>query len=100
MKTKDEIIQLIVNAGSCESIEEIRAKLVDLQSEVENDYTEHEKIVQERDELKLHNDKLTKANMELYLKSGSSKGTSNNMKEQEPEKLSFDQLFNEKGELK
>lgn len=97
MKTKEQINQLIQEIGSLGSVEEIRAGLGNLQQELEADYEEVDGIIEERDGLLERNTRLEKANNDLFLQIGSKKEPE---KKQEPENLKFENLFNEKGEIR
>lgn len=95
---KEEYANLIKEIGECESIEVARTKLVDLQKEIFKDSDEHASIITERDQFKTDNENLRATNMKLFLQVGS-KGEPKKPTEEEKE-LKYDDLFNEKGELK
>lgn len=97
MKTKEQINQRIQEIGALGSVEEIRAGLGNLQQELEADYDEANGIITERDSLLDRNARLEKANNDLFLQIGDKKEP-----EKTPEKQDkkFEDLFNEKGELK
>lgn len=101
---KEEILQLAKEIGSCENMEDVRAKLVNLEKVLNEDYTTHETTITKVAELEERNNKLTKANMDLYLQVGSGKNpedkTKNNEDPTEDEELTYDNLFDEEGGLK
>lgn len=103
---KEEILKLADEIGTCENMEDVRAKLVEFKKSLDKDYTSFETSQEEVKSLKERNDKLTKANMDLYLQvstpSGKDKDSDKNKNNENEgeEELTYDNLFDEKGGLK
>ena len=102
MPTKEEFQQTITNIGALEDMTEVRTQLADLSQKLGIEFDGFEAITKERDSLKEKNTKLTKANMDLYLQVTTPANTVPNPAEPKPagKKLTFDNLFDEKGDLK
>ena len=97
--------------------EEFSARCADIMDNLENrgdvstmldelrtafyEVVEHGETVEaERDDLRARNDNLQQANMDLFLKVGKvATGEPEPEPEPEPEKMSFDDLYDERGEL-
>lgn len=95
---RSEIAEKFKNLGAMDSVEEIRAGLVELQNEFETDYEQHEQVQTRNDELVAENEKLTAYNKKLYLSIPAGKETVE--EKQETKEYKFEDLFNEKGGLK
>lgn len=97
--TREEVLQQIQQIGTCEDETARRDLLATLQEGITADYDNHATILAERDRLTGDNERLREANMKLFLRIGDPE-----KKKQDPgqpaEKLKFENLFNEKGELK
>ena len=70
---KSEFAQRIQAIGQMGTIEEMRAGLVELQKDAENDYDERDTAISERDTLRNDNETLRSANMKLFLQVGNGK---------------------------
>lgn len=103
---KDEFLKLITDIGQCEDDVERRNMLATLSEEVTKDYDTLDTLTSDNETLKTEREKLRQANMELFLKVGhvkdpnKTKEDETGIKENENEKKSFNDLFNEKGDLK
>lgn len=102
---KEDIKKLIKTIGECSSIEEARSKLVDLETEVDKDYDEHEKTKTELQKANEDKETLRQANMDLFLKTKANSdepGTDGKGKDSDPgnEDLKYDDLFNDDGTIK
>lgn len=103
--TKEELTKKFQALGKLEKPEDFRKELAEFQQDLEADYDEHTQVVTERDDYKQKNADLKEANMDLYLQATARKKAEDKEKEKEPgkepgEKRKFEDLFNEKGELK
>lgn len=98
---KEEFSSKLKEIGSNEDITKIREQLLELEKEALKDYEERDTASNERDELRKNNETLREANMKLFLQVGSGKNEPNG-KDDNPKakELKFEELFNEKGELK
>lgn len=96
--TKEQIAEKIQELGTKATPEEIRAGLVEFQKDLENDYEEHNQVVTENTSLKDKNKKLQEDNMTLFLAVGEKKKEEPEKKD--TEKRKFEDLYNDKGELK
>lgn len=102
---KEDFIKQIQAIGTCESDAERRAMIVSLENEASKDYDLIDTLNQTNATLMNDNKKLQESNMALFLQVTQSKGKANPEPEPEPEPepkkdLKFEDLFNEKGELK
>ena len=97
---KSDLAARFKTLGSFEKMEDVRAEIVNLQKELEKDYTDYESVITERDNLKKDNESLNQANMKLFLQIG---GEGKNKDEDNPpdeKELKYEDLFNEEGGLK
>ena len=100
---REEMLQHIQSIGTNENEAERREMLATLQEEVGNLFTNNETLTNQNTQLTTDNETLRSANMKLFLRVGAEKGEGGRDKpgEDKPDKkLSFNELFNEKGELK
>lgn len=95
--TRDEFKAAVAAIGACEDDSERRALLLDLEEKTGADYDSLQSVTDERDKLQQANESLQTENRKLFLRITEPKPTP----KQEPDKkLKFEDLFNEKGELK
>ena len=98
---KEEMQAYFKGIGECTSIEDARAKIVEMQKEIEKDYDSHSTIVAENEQLKTDNENLRNANMKLFLQVGSKDKEKPDVPGNEPtQDLKYDALFDDKGGLK
>lgn len=101
---KEELLNLIQEAGTTEDEAERRVKLAELSDSVSDLYDKDTKLEESVKNLEERNEKLREANMELFTRVGIQKDpeeeTGTDEDPEEPERRKFDDLFNEKGELK
>ena len=103
---KQDFITRINEIGTCEDMAQVRQLLAELSPEVESDYDSIATLTDEVTQLKEDNESLRGYNMKLFLQV-SEKKTPEDIKksntgidEVETPDLKYDDLFNEKGELK
>lgn len=103
---KQDFLNTVTQIGTCEDDVQRRTLLATLQEEVTKDYDAHETAAQTAERLVKENETLREANMKLFLQVGSPKSEEDQKKditgieEKKKEKLSFNDLFDEKGGLK
>lgn len=99
---KEDVLKAINELGTCETMEDVRSKIVDLAKVVENDYTAHEVVVSDLDKAKNDITKLQQNNMDLYLKVTAQEKEEGAGKDHDPanQELTYENLFNEQGGLK
>lgn len=101
---REEALQYIQEAGTLEDEAERRTRLADLSEGISEVYKENETLQETVKDLEEKNEKLRAANMDLFTRVGIQKTPDeeldNGDDEDEPEKRKFENLFNEKGELK
>ena len=98
---KEEMLAAFKGIGECSTIEDARAKIVDMQKELEKDYDSHSTIVSENEQLKVDNENLRQANMKLFLQVGGKDKEKPVVPGNEPtQDLKYDALFDDKGGLK
>lgn len=101
-----EVLDAINEIGSCEDDVQRRTLLDNLRNGIQPDYTKLAELEKANQELSEKNDKLSKANMDLFLQIPSKKSEDNNdnnpdnQGDEETKKLKYEDLFNEKGDLK
>lgn len=102
---KNEFLQAIREIGTCEDDVIRRDKLNDLQNNISSIFDENLSLTERNTSLTADNETLRSANMKLFLQVGSDDtdepNTPKPSEEEKPkEKRKFEDLFNEKGELK
>ena len=78
----------------------ISQKLAELSEDYSTTLATVDTSTKEVEKFKLENEKLRQANMNLFMKIGTTKEDEETEEEEEENTLTFDALFNEKGELK
>jgi hypothetical protein len=98
---KAEILSRITEIGTCEDEVERRTMLATLSDDVAIVFDENATLTEANNTYKGENEKLREANMKLFLRVGEHK-TPEEKPENEvpPEKRSFNNLFDEKGNIK
>lgn len=97
--TREELERSIQEIGTLEDVAQIRDRLVALQNNVSKDYDELATLKTSNQELIANNEALRSANMKLFLQVGA-KSTEEDPTDPQPnEALTYDSLFNEKGEI-
>lgn len=100
---KAQFIERLQAIGTEEDDTKRRGLIADLIEEGGNDYDDHAAAVADRDAALQDNEDLRAANMDLFKRVGQNKAPGNdpgNPQNQPTEKRNFNNLFNEKGELK
>ena len=96
--TRDELLQTLTDIGTIEDPAERRSKIVGISDEIKTVFDNNETLTASNAKLLGDNQKLKDYNMELYLQVGGKQ------KQTEPEtkteELKYENLFNEKGDLK
>lgn len=104
---KKEFLDTLTKIGTCEDETQRRDMLANLNKEATTLFDNNATLTTENEKFKADNEDLRSANMKLFLQVGANKTPEqrkhdqNGHPEGEPEKkYSYDDLFNEKGELK
>ena len=97
--TAEEFQQRAQAIGTCEDDTERRTLLAALITDGNETFTHFATVETERDTARSDNEQLREANMKLFLQVGDHKEKAPEDKEQTPD-LKYEDLFNEKGELK
>lgn len=100
---KTDFISRIQAIGTCEDDSQRRTLLSDLQSDCESDYDRLENLETENAQLETDKEELRKANMRLFLKTTETQPQANTNSGSEgdnDEPLKYENLFDEKGDLK
>lgn len=95
---REELLQALTELGTITDDAERRSRITSLSDELTSIFDTNETLTATNTQLEADKKKLQEYNMELYLKVGSQ----GKKKEPEPksEELTYENLFNEKGELK
>lgn len=101
---KSDLAKIFQDLGSMEKIEDIRVKAAEIQKDLELDYEEHDNVVSQNKQYETDIEDLRKANNKLFKMIGSPEDDPAKKKTQEDDEgdkpLKFEDLFDEKGELK
>lgn len=99
---RQEFIDRITAIGSCEDESERRELLASLRDDATADYDRLATLTTNNESLTSDNEKLRDANMKLFLRLGNQKeeGNNDNNNNNDDKSLSYENLFDEKGELK
>lgn len=104
---KQEFLDTLTRIGTCEDETERRTMLASLNSEASTLFDNHATLTSENESLKTANEQIRAANMELFLQVGAKKTEQQRLHDQtghdkdEPEQpMKYEDLFDEKGELK
>lgn len=102
---REELLARINSIGTCEDEAERRTQLDSFRDDINTLFDENERLTTENENFVTANENLRSANMDLFLQLGEKKSPAEKIKsetgeESEPEKRKFEDLFNEKGELK
>ena len=102
---RQELLDVINSIGTCEDEGERRTMLDSLRDEINGVYDENENLTEQNNNLVQANESLRSTNMDMFLQLGEQKSKKEVIKnetgsdsESEPKK--FEDLFNDKGELK
>ena len=98
---KTTLISKITEIGTCEDETQRRELLTQLQEEAGTDYDRLAQLETDNATLTQNNEDLRSANMKLFLRVGDSRKHTDDIDEpEEKPKRKFEDLFNEKGQLK
>lgn len=105
MKKEDFDLKL-QEIGQLEDVADIRVKLAELSDNMAVEFASLNSLKETNEKLTSDNEKLRSANMELFLRVGTNKSEEEikeetiGKEEKEPEPRKFENLFDEKGNLK
>lgn len=103
---KDTFLERIKEIGTIENDVDRRTKLTELTDDITAIFDNNSTLIEENNKYKEDNEKLRSANMQLFLRVGSEKSPEEikndniGKQEEEKEKRKFENLFDEKGNLK
>lgn len=97
--TREELMQSLTDLGTIEDVAERRSRIVSITEEINSIYDSNETLSASETKLKGDVQKLKDYNMELYLQVGGKKEEPISTEPEEKE-LKYEDLFNDKGELK
>lgn len=100
MKTRDELMSAVTELGTIEDAATLRAKLTALSDDLTALYDEHDRLNTANGTLDADNKKLKEYNMQLFLRVGGQQPPKEPQATPPAEELKYENLFNEKGELK
>lgn len=98
--TREEVMKALSDIGTIEDAAERRSKIVSITDELTAIYDSNETLTASNDKLKADKQKLQDYNMELYLQVGGQKKSPEAEPETHSEPLKYEDLFNDKGEIK
>ena len=102
---RDEILSMIDAIGTCEDEAERRRMLNEMRDGVGEVFDQNENLTSQNSELATANETLRSANTDLFLQLGTRRNSRDSIatdtgEEPPKEKRNFENLFNEKGEIK
>lgn len=103
---KDEFLEMIKEIGTLEDEVERRTKLTELTDSVSNIFDSNADLMEKNKKFEEDNEKLRNANMQLFLRVGANKTEKEIQEDQvgkteeEKEPRKFEDLFDDKGNLK
>lgn len=99
--TLDEMLQKMTDIGTAEDDASRRAIITEVSDEIKTVFGTVDTLTESKNKLDADNKKLQEYNMQLFLKVGGQKKQEVTPEGDEPDKnLTYENLFNEKGELK
>lgn len=100
MITREEAQALLTEIGTIEDAAERRAKLTTLTDGVNGLFDENKTLSEAKTKFEADNKKLQEYNMQLFLRVGGQTTPKEDEHKPSESKLTYENLFNEKGELK
>ena len=103
---KNEFLEMVKQIGTLEDEVERRTKLTELTDSVSNIFDSNVELMEKNKQFEEDNEKLRNANMQLFLKVGANKTEKEVQEDQvgkveeEKEPRKFEDLFDDKGNLK
>ena len=98
---KDQILNTLTEIGTCEDEAQRRTMLDGLRDEISGVYDNMDSLTQRNSALTTANENLRKANMDLFVQVGTHKKPEDQQDtDPEPVRRKFEDLFNDKGEIK
>lgn len=98
--TREELMQALTDVGTIEDPAERRSKILTISDEVKSVFDNNETLTASNAKLEGDKKKLQEYNMELYLQVGGKTKATEEPEDKKTENLKYENLFNEKGELK
>lgn len=98
---KEKILNTLTEIGTCEDDVQRRSMLDGLRDELSGLCDSVDSLTERNSALTVANENLRKANMDLFVQVGTAKKPEDQTDpDPEPEKRKFEDLFNDKGEIK
>ena len=98
---KDKLLNTLTEIGMCEDDVTRRSMLDGLRDEISGLCDNMDSLTEKNSALTTANENLRKANMDLFVQVGTNKKPEDQIDpDPEPEKRKFEDLFNDKGEIK
>ena len=98
--SREELLAIITEIGTCEDAAQRRALLTQVTDAVNGVYDTNDTLTASNAKFDEDNKKLQEYNMQLFLRVGGQKKQTEPEEEKKTEPLKYENLFNEKGELK
>ena len=98
--TREEIMQRLSDIGTCEDAAQRRAMLTEVTDGVNGVFDTNDTLTQANTRFEADNKKLQEYNMQLFLKVGGQTKKPEQDPKPQTEPLKYENLFNEKGDLK
>ena len=101
MLTREELLEKLTNIGTSQDEAERRDLLTEITDDLTSVYDANETLTKANTDLKANNEKLQEHNMKLFLKVSDQNKPVPKQEQEKPKELrKFENLFNDKGELK
>ena len=98
---RETFLSRLTEIGTCDDDVQRRSMLNELREQAENLYDSNAVLTTSNADLTAKNERLREANMDLFVQIGTEKKPEDTLPpQQEPEKRKFEDLFNDKGEIR
>lgn len=98
--TRDELLQKLTEIGTTDDAAQRRQMITEVSDEVKGVYDSNETLTTANTKFEADNKKLQEYNMQLFLRVGGQQKQKEPEEQTQTEELTYEKLFDEKGEIK
>lgn len=98
--TRDELLQKLTEIGTTDDAAQRRQMITEVTDEVKGVYDSNETLTTANTKFEADNKKLQEYNMQLFLRVGGQQKQKEPEEQTQTEELTYEKLFDEKGEIK